>query len=216
MKFEQHVAIGPWARCVYEACIFDNYPEFQAAQVLDRTESVAWWARNDPAVLVIPTPVGGFEPDFLYLRKKSELAVCGVLEVKGDFLWKSPQQPDRIKAEAARQWVKKANEISFWEQWEITVVGDQEAKTATVLGDLLSVSLLYEGPGWLSRAPLADRIRPTAPGRSLRISHSHTRSGTHPSRSAISTAARSRRLLVAIFSRHSSAFGPRSTGRTCG
>lgn len=146
MKFERHVAIGPWARCVFEACIFDNYPEFRAARAIDRTESVVWWARNDPASLVIPTPVGGFEPDFVYARNRSHLVVNGILEVKGDFLWKSPEQPDRIKARAAREWVRKANEVSSDDQWEITVVSDQEARAATVLKDLLNAPLLYEGP----------------------------------------------------------------------
>lgn len=146
MKFERHVAIGPWARCVFEACIFDNYPEFRTARAIDRTESVAWWTRNDPPLFVIPTPVGGFQPDFLYIRNKSDLVVHGVLEVKGDFLWKSPEQPDRIKARAAGEWVRKANEISPEEPWEITVVSDQEAEDATVLGDLLNAPLLYEGP----------------------------------------------------------------------
>jgi Endonuclease domain len=146
MKFERHVAIGPWTRCVFEACIFDNYQEFRAAQALDRTESVVWWARNDPAVFVIPTPVGGFEPDFLYVRSISHQMVHGALEIKGDFLWRSPEQPDRIKAQAALEWVNKANEISPDEPWEIAVVSDQEAKAATVLKDLLNVPLLYGGP----------------------------------------------------------------------
>lgn len=147
MKFQRHVAIGPWTRSIFEACIFDNYYEFRAGLALDRTESVTWWARNDPAFLVIPTPVGGFQPDLVYLRNKPNLTVHGVLEVKGDFLWRSPDQPDRIKAQAACAWVKKANEICPGEPWEITVVSDQEAGAATVLGDLLNAPLLYEGPG---------------------------------------------------------------------
>lgn len=149
MKFEKHLPIGPWRRCVLEACVFDNYQEFRAALALDRTESVLWWIRNDPVVLSIPTPVGGFEPDFLYLRNPSNRIIRGALEVKGDFLWSAPEQPDRIKALAAAEWIKKANEICPGEPWELAVVGDQEAKTATHIGDLLAAAAgrLYEGPG---------------------------------------------------------------------
>lgn len=148
MRFERHLPIGPWERCVFEACIFDNYQEFRAALALDRSESIVWWMRNDPAVFVIPTPVGGFEPDFLYLRNLSGLSVRGALEVKGDFLWTAPEQPDRIKARAAGEWVKKANEICPQDPWELAVVGDQEAKAAVHLGELLdaAVGRLYVGP----------------------------------------------------------------------
>lgn len=146
MRFSRHLPVDGWQKCVHEACIFDNYGEFCAARALDRSDSVDWWLRNDPALVKLPTPVGGFEPDFVVRRRWGRHYVTSLLEIKGEFLWSSPEQPDRIKLDAAAAWVRKANEVLADSRYELIAVGDQEALTATHFGDLRSAAPLYEGP----------------------------------------------------------------------
>ena len=75
-----------WSKSVYDLAQFDNEREFEAATVLDGASSVAWWLRNDPAVLSVTTPSQrrGHEPDFLAY---TGLGVLLRVEIKGEGYW---------------------------------------------------------------------------------------------------------------------------------
>lgn len=69
-----------WGKSAYDLIRLDTAPEFQAAHILDSAQSVQWWIRNDPKLLRISLPSGGFPPDFI-VRTRAGLIL---LEVKGD------------------------------------------------------------------------------------------------------------------------------------
>ena len=60
------IPIGGWNKCLHEAAAFESRGEYAAATILDSAAVVDWWFRNDPARFRIPTPVGNFEPNFVY------------------------------------------------------------------------------------------------------------------------------------------------------
>jgi len=77
----RRVPIGGWKRCVHQAASFESRGEFKAACLLDATDNLDWWLRNDPPLLRIPTPVGYFEPDFVYRRRRG-MIIMGLLEIR--------------------------------------------------------------------------------------------------------------------------------------
>lgn len=137
MNFKRRRPIGPWARAAHEAYIFDTPHELLVARIMDeQSEGVVIWVRNDPAVLVIPTPAGNFKPDFLYVREDSAGRRHGLLEVKGGFLMQAPEQQDPIKARAASEWVRRANSAGAEPSWEFALVMDEDVPDCVSLDDL--------------------------------------------------------------------------------
>ena len=118
--FEPHRAYGGWSRCLVDFVVFDSLPELLAAKALDASTDVRWWLRNDPVVFRIDTPVGVFEPDFIYERSRD--ATRGVLEIKGDFLWDGPNSKERRKADAAQSWTIAVNSAGGKPMWEFALV----------------------------------------------------------------------------------------------
>lgn len=135
--FRPRLPIGPWSRGAHEAYLFDTPNEFLAARILDQTDGVSLWLRNDPPSFVIPTPVGNFEPDFLYVRAKSGATSNGMLEIKGEFLYEAPEQKDPIKVRAACEWVQRANAGGADPRWEFAMVFDADVPSCVSLADLL-------------------------------------------------------------------------------
>ena len=131
------VPIKGWKRCVFEAAAFETEPEFQAAKLLDSDKSVAWWLRNDPVVIRIPTPAGFLEPDFLYAAQFGNSKRMRVLEVKGEHLWNGPGSSARIKAAGAAAWVKAIYEAAVEPKWEFHEVLGQDVMRSATLGAML-------------------------------------------------------------------------------
>lgn len=134
----RRVPISGWQRCVYEAASFESPGEFRAACLLDSAASIEWWMRNDPAIFRIPTPVGGFEPDFLYLAKKSGSYAMGILEIKGEIFWDGEGSRPRIQADAACAWVQAIKIARGDVPWEFAVVLEQDAFEASSLEAMLA------------------------------------------------------------------------------
>ena len=103
----RRVPIGGWQRCVYEAASFESGGELQAARLLDAANGVEWWLRNDPVQFKIPTPVGSFEPDFVYRIRQGSANIMGILEIKGEIYWDGDGSEPRIKADTACAWVRR-------------------------------------------------------------------------------------------------------------
>lgn len=145
MKFRKHVLYGPWQRCVHSSCIFDTFGELLVARALDNSQEIVWWMRNDPAQLVIPTPAGNFEPDFLYFAQRAAIEVTGILEVKGESFYEDPTSRGRLKATAAVSWTQAANSYSGW---EFILLGDQETRTVIDLPSIRNEAYIYEPHSW--------------------------------------------------------------------
>lgn len=143
--FRPRLPIGPWSRGAHEAYLFDTPNEFLAAKILDQTYGIHLWVRNDPPGLVIPTPVGNFEPDFFYVRDVDGATRNGILEIKGEFLYEAPEQKDPIKVRAACEWVKRANTAGAHPSWEFALVFDADVPGCVSLEDLHSVAHLLVG-----------------------------------------------------------------------
>jgi hypothetical protein len=140
------IPISGWRKCLHEAAAFEGRGEYAAATILDNAAAVEWWFRNDPALFRIPTPVGNFEPDFVYLAKHSKDPVYGLLEIKGEIFWDGEGSDPRIKSEAACRWVEAANGApSQGPQWEFAVVLDTDALEAGSLEELRR-NALVAGP----------------------------------------------------------------------
>lgn len=118
--FEPRRPYSGWTRCLVDFAVFDTLPELLVARALDGSTDVRWWLRNDPVVFRIDTPVGAFEPDFLYERANEPIR--GILEVKADFLWDGPNSKERRKAEAACSWTTAVNGASDGTRWEFALV----------------------------------------------------------------------------------------------
>jgi hypothetical protein len=137
MKSPRRIPIAGWQRCVHEAASFESRGEFKAAQLLDISVEIEWWIRNDPEIFKISTPVGNFEPDFLYRALRAGRPVMGILEIKGAIFWDGEGSKPRIQADAACEWVNAINKASRETRWEFATVLDQDACDAHSLGEML-------------------------------------------------------------------------------
>ena len=95
------IPIRGWTKCVHDAAAFESRGEYAVAHLIDDAATVVWWVRNDPAIFRIPTPIGYFEPDFLYLVERGGPPTYGILEVKADVFWDGLGFDARVKADAA-------------------------------------------------------------------------------------------------------------------
>jgi hypothetical protein len=90
-----------WTHALHPAYSFDSVHELQLAWLVDHSDEVDWWFRNQPRRFRIPTPTGEYSPDFFVrLRDGSDL----IVEVKGSIYWQAPESDSRIKARAAAAW----------------------------------------------------------------------------------------------------------------
>lgn len=136
------VPIRGWKRCVHEAAAFDSQGEYAAATLLDDATAIVWWLRNDPPLLKIPSPIGNFEPDFVYLVKRTGRLSLGVLEIKNDVLWDGEGSSARVKAKAAGEWAKAQTEAAADTVWEVATVLDQDALDAASFEEMRKNALL--------------------------------------------------------------------------
>jgi hypothetical protein len=134
----RRVPISGWQRCVHEAASFESGGEFKAACLLDAAKVIEWWLRNDPLLFRIPTPIGYFEPDFVYRIRRANTVAMGILEIKGEIYWDGDGSAARIKAATACAWVRAIQESGAAEQWEFAVVLDQDAREASSLESMLA------------------------------------------------------------------------------
>ena len=122
-----------WTLSLHPAYAFDSLPEASLAWMLDHSDEVEWWVRNEPRRFRIPTPAGLFFPDFMVLLKSG--TVC-IVEVKGSTYWNPPESEPRIKAASAARWVEKQNEESDT-RWKFGVVLDSDIEDAGSFGALM-------------------------------------------------------------------------------
>lgn len=143
MRSMYRIPISGWRQCLHEAAAFEGQGEYAAATILDNASVVDWWFRNDPVRFRIPTPVGNFEPDFVYCAKRGPSVSYGVLEVKGEIFWDGEGSDPRVKSDAARRWVGAANAAGGDRpSWEFAVVLDTDALAAGSLEELRRVALV--------------------------------------------------------------------------
>ncbi|MYD85693.1 MAG: hypothetical protein F4Y14_05645 [Acidobacteria bacterium] len=135
------IPIRGWNKCVHEAVAFDSRGEYAVACLLDDAATVAWWVRNDPAIFRIPTPIGNFEPDFVYFAQRGSQPTYGILEVKSDVFWDGPGSDARVKANAAKEWVRTVNAAGATVPWEFAIVLDQDAIEAASVEALRNIAL---------------------------------------------------------------------------
>jgi hypothetical protein len=138
----KRIPIGGWKKCVHEAAAFDTQAEYAVANILDNSRTVEWWVRNDPAILRIPTPIGAFEPDFLYkLAGENNHDTFGIIEVKGGVFWNGPDSDPRLKSAAAMRWILQLNLSASDSSWQFAIVEDEDAKRAESLEGLRAIAL---------------------------------------------------------------------------
>jgi superfamily II DNA or RNA helicase len=127
--------IAGWAKCAHSAAAFTTKPEFLAARVLDSSRNVRWWVRNEPARLRLSTPIGYYEPDFVFALGRSGNPLYVALETKDSSRWHPPDSDPRIKARAAHLWCRTVSENSKakWSHW---VVLDADIEEVTSVEDL--------------------------------------------------------------------------------
>jgi hypothetical protein len=135
------VPVDSWERCTHAAAIFDTGGEARVAWTLDSDTATQWWARNDPAAVRVPTPIGMYEPDFVFQRSSGNGSEIVMLEVKGGWLWQPHDSDARIRARAASAWAAAVNSaspalgIAHW------VVLDDDVKAAASISDLQALDV---------------------------------------------------------------------------
>jgi superfamily II DNA or RNA helicase len=128
--------IKGWHKSVHEAVAFDSGGEYEIAKILDASASVVWWARNDPPRMLIPTPIGNYEPDFVVAHKASPTQFLLVECKRADF-WRPPDSDARVKTRAADAWCEAVEASGHrWEHW---LVLDADVSTCHVIDDLRRV-----------------------------------------------------------------------------
>ena len=132
----ERIPLFGWKKSVHEAAAFDNSPEFALARVLDRDNTVDWWARNDPYRFGIVTPVGGYRPDFLF---QDVIGNVVIVEVKGANFWRPIDSDPRVKALAADAWCETVNAVVGAGSWAHWVILDADVPTLESVGDFQSV-----------------------------------------------------------------------------
>ena len=85
---------------------------------------------------------GGSSPRNVSTLLTARLPIYGILEVKSDVFWDGPGSDARVKADAAREWVRTVNPATATVQWEFAIVLDQDAIVAASLEALRTVALL--------------------------------------------------------------------------
>ena len=110
--------------------------EAQAAELMDASDLVRFFARNDHLGLLIPYEYLGvdhsYEPDFL-VRLTNDLTL--ILEIKGYDIH-TPEQTN-AKHNAARKWVTAVNNLGDFGKWDFLVCRDLDClieKLAELLG----------------------------------------------------------------------------------
>lgn len=73
---------GNFSKSLFDQGKFDVRPEFELGQLLDATDAVKWWLRNDPKVVSVQTASGTHAPDFI-VRTNSGVHL---VELKGSQL----------------------------------------------------------------------------------------------------------------------------------
>ena len=122
--------------------------EASAATVLDSTDLVKWYARNDHLGLVIPYEYIGvdhsYEPDFI-VKLANDLML--LLEIKGFEVHE--QEKTNAKHQSAQRWVTAVNNLKDFGKWEFLVCRDVELllpKIGELLGaEVAPVSLQKDG-----------------------------------------------------------------------
>jgi hypothetical protein len=105
-SFAARVPYRGWSKSVHPVYTFDSSHEARVAAFLSAApETVVLWARNEPRVFAIPTPLGGYHPDFLVvIRGPQGVDEIRLIEVKDDTRWEDPESDSRLKAAAASAW----------------------------------------------------------------------------------------------------------------
>jgi hypothetical protein len=134
------VPIKGWKRCAHTAAAFESGGELNAAYLLDDSPGIQWWVRNDPVMLRISTPAGGFEPDFFYQVEREGKLIMGILEIKGEIFWNGQGSIPRIKSAAATAWVQATEEVGTSPSWEFAIILEQDALEANTLDQLLQMA----------------------------------------------------------------------------
>jgi superfamily II DNA or RNA helicase len=137
----RRVPITGWSRCTAEAPAFDTSHEFLAAKILDKARALVWWARNDPPRLVVPTPIGGYGPDFVMEVKSAGGSEYVILEVKRADMWESPLSDARVKARAAGGWCAAVTTLGGGVPWSYIIVLDVDVRRAETFDDLAALSV---------------------------------------------------------------------------
>ncbi len=122
--------------------------EADAAKVLDSTNAVKWYARNDHLGLVIPYEFLGvehsYEPDFI-VKLANDIML--LLEIKG-YEGHEPEKTN-AKHQAAQRWVTAVNNLKDFGNWDFLVCRDVDlllGKIADIVGCTVeAVSLKTDG-----------------------------------------------------------------------
>jgi type III restriction enzyme len=148
VDFHTGKPISPVHKCHLNAGVFDtSLAEQQAAFVLDTTDRVTRWVKNERLGFVIPYRRDGilrrYFPDFLVVLDSADRLI---IETKGR------ETPDvEIKSAAARRWCTAVNNDVRFGYWEYHLVWDTNDLVGVLRGEL-------SGRRRSPRAALADDI----------------------------------------------------------
>ena len=110
------------------------------AQVLDSSEDVAWWLRNDPVQFSIWSRIGRHAPDFL-VALATDPARFLFVEVKGSHLW-GRNSDAHLKASDLRQRCAAGNLTLNRDAFQSSLILAHVLPRATGPMDLLRLNAL--------------------------------------------------------------------------
>lgn len=136
VHFEVGQPYAGWKSSVHPAYTFDSVHEALFARMLDQSDLVALWVRNQPRRLRIETPVGPYHPDFVVLLKEPYEGVW-LFEIKGDIYWEAPEGEARLKANATDAWCRVQTD-TVERRWKYMVLLESEIERDSSLDESLS------------------------------------------------------------------------------
>lgn len=128
---------GGWNKSAESAASFDSRTgEFAFAQLVDKSDEVAWWLRlyqSDPVWITL-TPVGRYFPDFIVI---DGAGVHWLVEAKSDAAAATDSSVAAKKA-AAEEWAAVVNDSKSFGTWRYLLVTESEIKAASNWNALIS------------------------------------------------------------------------------
>jgi type III restriction enzyme len=120
---------GGWSKSAEHAAQFDSQSaEFALAQLLDDSDTVAWWlrlSRADPVWITLQ-PVGRYYPDFIVI---DDAGVNWLVEAKSDAAAANDTSV-ATKAAAAEEWAAAVTDDGSFGTWRYRMVTESDIRAA--------------------------------------------------------------------------------------
>jgi type III restriction enzyme len=126
-KFQRHVQIGGWKRCIMPTASFDaESTEFAIAHILDRDPAISWWLRLDVAgPAYVQSTAGRYFPDFIAVATDG---TQWLIEGKADARVRDEEV--QTKKKTAEDWARYVRDNGEFGTWRYMFASESQVRAA--------------------------------------------------------------------------------------